>query len=170
MGGLDAGHGTTSELTVSRGGRPMFRNLIVAFAVLLLGVTAAAAQSCPEFIQKRQTLMKKSGEEAKIGTAMIKGETRFDAAQVKQIYPAFADDAKQMPTLFPYCSKTGAKTTAAPAIWQRMDDFKAAIAKFADDIKAAQDNTKDLDALKANFQAIGKNCSNSHQPFRVRPS
>jgi len=121
----------------------MFHKLIVAFAVLLLGVTSAAAQSCPEFIQKRQTLMKKSGEEAKIGTAMIKGEMPFDAAKVQEIYAAFAEDAKQMPTLFPDCSKTGAKTTAAPAIWERMDDFKAAIAKFADDIKAAQGNAKD---------------------------
>ena len=148
----------------------MFRNLIVAFAVVMLGATAAATQSCPEFIHKRQTLMKKSGEEAKIGTAMIKGETPFDAAKVQQIYAAFADDAKQMPTLFPDCSKTGAKTTAAPAIWERMDDFKAAIAKFADDIKAAQGNTKDLDALKANFQTIGKNCSSCHQTFRIRSS
>jgi cytochrome c556 len=57
----------------------MYRKLIVAFAVLLLGVTTAAAQSCPEFIKKRQTLMKKSGAEAKIGTQMIKGERPFDA-------------------------------------------------------------------------------------------
>ena len=114
--------------------------------------------------------MKKSGEEAKIGTAMIKGERPFDAAKVEEIYGAFANDAKQMPTLFPDCSKTGAKTTAAPAIWERMDDFKAAIAKFADDIKAAQGNTKDLDALKANFQTIGKNCSNCHQTFRIKTS
>ncbi len=148
----------------------MVRNLMLAFVVLLLGATAAAAQSCPEFIQKRQTLMKKSGEEAKIGTAMIKGERPFDAAKVQEIYAAFAEDAKQMPTLFPDCSKAGGKTTAAPAIWQRMDDFKAAIAKFAADIKAAQDNTKDLDALKANFQTIGKNCSNCHQTFRLRTS
>jgi len=76
-----------------------------------------------------------------------------------------------MPTLFPDCSKTGAKTTAAPAIWERMDDFKAAIAKFAVDVKAAQDNkTNDLDALKANFQTIGKNCSSCHQTFRIRTS
>jgi cytochrome c556 len=136
----------------------------------MLGVTAAAAQSCPEFIEKRQTLMKKSGAEAKTGTEMIKGERPFDAAKVQEIYAAFADDAKQMPALFPDCSKTGAKTTAAPAIWQRMDDFKAAIAKFAADIKAAQDNTKDLGALKANFQTIGKNCSSCHQTFRVRSS
>jgi len=149
----------------------MFGRFIVVFAILLLGVTAAAAQNCPEFIQKRQTLMKRSGDEAKIGTAMIKGERPFDAAKVQEIYAAFADDAKQMPTLFPDCSKAGAKTTAAPAIWERMDDFKAAIAKFAADIKAAQDNnTKDLDALKANFQTIGKNCSNCHQTFRIRTS
>ena len=149
----------------------MFGRFIVVFAILLLGVTAAAAQNCPEFIQKRQTLMKRSGDEAKIGTAMIKGERPFDAAKVQEIYAAFADDAKQMPTLFPDCSKAGAKTTAAPAIWERMDDFKAAIAKFAADIKAAQDNnTKDLDALKANFQTIGKNCSSCHQTFRIRTS
>lgn len=148
----------------------MFRNLTAVVAVLLLGVTTAAAQSCPEFIQKRQTLMKKSGEEAKIGTEMIKGEKSFDAAKVQEIYAAFAEDAKEMPTLFPDCSKSGAKTTAAPAIWERMDDFKALIAKFADDIKAAQGNTKDLDALKANFQTIGKNCSSCHQTFRIRSS
>ena len=154
----------------TNGGRPMLRKLLIVFSVLLLGVTAAAAQSCPEFIKKRQTLMKKSGEEAKLGTAMIKGEKPFDLAKVQEIYAAFADDAKQMPTLFPDCSKTGAKTTAAPAIWEKMDDFKAAIAKFTADIKAAQDNTKDLDGLKAGFQSIGKNCSNCHQTFRIKTS
>jgi Cytochrome C' len=65
------------------------------------------------FIDKRQTLMKKSGAEAKIGTEMIKGERPFDLAKVQEIYAAFAEDAKQMPTLFPDCSKTGHKTTVA---------------------------------------------------------
>jgi cytochrome c556 len=136
----------------------------------MFGVTAAAAQSCQDIIDKRQTLMKKSGAAAKIGTEMIKGERPFDMAQVQQIYAAFTEDATQMPTLFPDCSKTGNKTTAAPAIWQKMDDFKAAIAKFAADIKAAQDSTKDVDTLKANFTTIGKNCSNCHQTFRVKSS
>ena len=148
----------------------MVRRLLVVFAVVLLGVTAAAAQSCEDVIDKRQTLMKKSGAEAKIGTEMIKGERPFDMAKVQEIYAAFTDDATQMPTLFPDCSKTGHKTTAAPAIWQKTDDFKAAIAKFAADIKAAQDSTKDVDTLKANFQTIGKNCSNCHQTFRVKSS
>jgi cytochrome c556 len=148
----------------------MFRKLLVVFAALMLGATAAAAQNCQDIIDKRQTLMKKSGAEAKIGSEMIKGERPFDMAKVREIYAAFADDATQMPTLFPDCSKTGNKTTAAPAIWQKMDDFKAAIAKFAADIKAAQDSTKDVDTLKAGFQTIGKNCSNCHQTFRVKSS
>jgi cytochrome c556 len=136
----------------------------------MFGVTAAAAQSCQDIIDKRQTLMKKSGAAAKIGTEMIKGEKPFDMAQVREIYAAFTEDATQMPALFPDCSKTGNKTTAAPAIWEKTDDFKAAIAKFAADIKAAQENTKDVDTLKANFTTIGKNCSNCHQTFRVKSS
>src|SRR6266568_1863132 len=148
----------------------MFRKLLVVFAVLMLGVTAASAQSCQDIIDKRQTLMKKSGAEAKIGTEMIKGERPFDLAKVREIYASFTDDATQMPTLFPDCSKTGHKTTAAPAIWQKMDDFKAAIAKFAADIKAAQDSTKDIDTLKAGFQTIGRNCSSCHQTFRTKSS
>jgi cytochrome c556 len=148
----------------------MFRKLLVVFAVLMLGVTAAAAQSCEDVIDKRQTLMKKSGAAAKTGTEMIKGERPFNLSQVQDIYASFAEDAKQMPTLFPDCSKTGHKTTAAPAIWEKMDDFKARIAKFAADIKAAQDSTKDLDGLKAGFQTIGKNCSNCHQAFRIKSS
>src|SRR5947207_10770987 len=148
----------------------MFRKLIVVFAVLMFGVTAAAAQSCQDIIDKRQTLMKKSGAAAKVGTEMIKGERPFDLAKVREIYAAFTEDATQMPTLFPDCSKTGHKTTAAPVIWQKTDDFKAAIAKFAADVKAAQANTKDLDGLKAGFQTIGKNCSNCHQTFRIKSS
>ena len=148
----------------------MIQKLLVVFAVLLFGVTAAAAQSCQDTIDKRQTLMKRSADMAKIGSSMVKGETPFDLAKVKEIFAAFADDASQMPTLFPDCSKTGDHTTAAPAIWDKPDDFKAAMAKFSADVKAAQDNTKDLDSLKASFGTIGKDCGSCHQTFRVRPS
>ena len=148
----------------------MIQKLFVVFAVLLFGVTAAAAQSCQDIIDKRQTLMKRSADMAKIGSSMIKGETPFDLAKVKEIYAAFADDAGQMPTLFPDCSKTGDNTTAAPAVWDKPDDFKAAMAKFSADVKAAQDNTKDLDSLKANFATIGKDCGSCHQSFRIKKS
>ena len=136
----------------------------------MLGVTAASAQSCQDVIDKRQTFMKHSAAEAKIGSSMIKGETPFDLAKVQEIYATFATDAAAMPTLFPDCSKTGDHTTAGPAVWDKSADFKAAIAKFAADIKTAQNTTKDLDGLKTNFQTIGKDCGSCHQTFRVSPS
>ncbi len=148
----------------------MIQKLLLALAILVFGVAAASAQSCQDVIDKRQTLMKHSAAEAKIGSSMVKGEIPFDLAKTKEIYATFATDAGAMPTLFPDCSKTGNHTTAAPAIWDKSADFKAAIAKFAADIKTAQDTTKDLDSLKTNFQTIGKDCGSCHQTFRVRPS
>jgi cytochrome c556 len=148
----------------------MIRQLFAVFAILMIGVGAASAQSCQDVIDKRQTLMKRSADMAKVGSSMIKGDTPFDLAKAKEIFAAFAEDAGAMPTLFPDCSKTGDHTTAAPAIWDKSDDFKAAVDKFNADVKAAQDNTKDLDSLKASFQTIGKDCGSCHQTFRVRPS
>jgi cytochrome c556 len=145
----------------------MFRTMLVVLAVLLFGVTAAAAQSCQDIIDKRQAFMKRSADMAKAGSAMIKGDTPFDLAKAKQILATFAEDAAAMPTLFPDCSKTGDHTTVAPAIWDKPADFKAAQDKFATDVKAAQDNLKDLDSLKASFQTIGKDCGGCHQAFRV---
>ena len=147
----------------------MLAKSFVVFAAVV-GASAAFAQSCEDPIKARQTLMKRSGDMAKTGSAMIKGEAPYDGAKVKEIYAAFAEDASKMPTLFPPCSKTGDKTTASPAIWEKPDEFKAAVAKFAADIKAAQESTKDVATLKANFTAIGKNCSSCHETFRVKQS
>ena len=146
----------------------MFHRFLIACAVLVLGVTAASAQSCQEPIDKRLAFMKHSSEMARTGSAMVKGDIPFDMAKVKEIFAAFAADAGAMPTLFPECSKTGEHTTAASTIWDKPDDFKAAIARFSADIKAAQDNVKDVDSLKASFQAIGKDCGSCHQMFRMR--
>jgi cytochrome c556 len=148
----------------------MFRTILVALSVLVCGATAVMAQSCQDVIDKRQAFMKRSAAMAKVGSSMVKGETPFDLAKAKEILAAFAEDAAAMPNLFPDCSKTGDHTTAAPAIWQKPDDFKAAQAKFSADVKAAQDSLKDLDSLKASFQSIGKDCGACHQAFRVRPS
>ena len=60
----------------------MIRKLFAVCAILVLGVTAAAAQSCQDSIDKRQTLMKHSAEMAKTGSSMIKGETPFDLSLI----------------------------------------------------------------------------------------
>src|SRR5215469_5498973 len=146
----------------------MFRTILVVLSILVCGATTAMAQSCQDVIDKRQAFMKHSAAMAKIGSAMVKGETPFDLAKAKEILAVFAEDAAAMPNLFPDCSKTGEHTTVAPTIWEKPNDFKAAQAKFSADVKAAQDSLKDLDSLKASFQAIGKDCGSCHQVFRVR--
>ena len=148
----------------------MVRKLMAALAILAVGISAAAAQSCDDVVKTRQSLMKRSGEMGKVGASMVKGETPFDLAKVKEIFAAFAEDATSMPTLFPDCSKTVASSNAAPAIWENLDDFKKLTEKFAADVKQAQENTKDLDSLKASFAAIGKDCGGCHERFRIKKS
>jgi cytochrome c556 len=101
---------------------------------------------------------------------MLKGQTPFDLAKAKEILATFANDAGKMPTLFPDCSKTGDKSTAAPAIWDNRADFDATVTKFNADIKAAQQNTKDLATFKAGFAPIAKDCASCHERFRVKKS
>jgi cytochrome c556 len=158
------------DIRISAGERHMFRTILVVLSVLVCGATTAMAQSCQDVIDKRQAFMKRSADMAKIGASMVKGETPFDLAKAKEVLATFAEDAAAMPNLFPDCSKTGDDTTAAPAIWDKPDDFKAAQAKFSADVKAAQDSLKDLDSLKASFQNIGKDCGGCHQAFRVKKS
>jgi cytochrome c556 len=153
-----------------RGDRSMLRSLFILAAIALFGASVASAQSCDDVIAKRQDLMKGSGAAGKEASSIMKGEAPFDLAKAKEILAAFAADADAMPTLFPDCSKSGDHTTASPAIWDKADDFKAAMAKFSADVKAAQESTKDIDTFKTGVQSIGKNCSNCHQNFRVRPS
>ncbi len=147
----------------------MIRTLCVA-AAIALGVSAAAAQGCQDPINTRQSLMKRSGEMGKVGAAMVKGATPFDLAKAQEILAAFAEDASMMPSLFPECSRTGDHNNASATIWESPGDFKAAIAKFAVDVKAAQDNTKDLESFKAGFQAVGKDCGGCHEKFRLKKS
>jgi cytochrome c556 len=144
------------------------KRILLAVLVVALGASAAAAQSCDDTIKNRQALMKRSGDMAKLGASMIRGDTPFDMAKANQIFGAFQDKADKLPTLFPDCSKTGGNTHAAPAIWSKPDDFKAIIAKFGTDVKAAEANTKDADTFKASFQAVGKNCSGCHETFRTK--
>lgn len=139
-------------------------------AALGAGLAAAASPTCQDVINKRQELMKKSAAAGKTGIAMVKGETPFDLTKAKEVLAIIADDAGNMPVLFPDCSKTGEHTNAAPEIWAKPDDFKAAVDQFAADVKAAQDNTKDFDTFKAGLQAIGKDCGSCHEKFRIKQS
>jgi len=143
----------------------MLRTIWV-LAAIALGVIAVIAESDP--IAARQQLMKANGRQAKLGSNMVKGEAPFDAAKAKEIFATFIDAANKMPNLFPENSKTGKETSAAPEIWQHMDDFKARFAKLGADSKKAEESVTDLDSFKAAFRTVGQNCQECHERYRLK--
>src|SRR5947209_1698767 len=118
----------------------MYRTVLVVAAVAV-GITAVAAQQDP--IAARRALMKANGEQAKIGSAMAKGEAPFDLAKAKAVFNTYADAAGKMPGLFPDTSKTGGDTTASPKIWEDVNGFRAKFAAFERESKAAAETVKD---------------------------
>ena len=139
---------------------------VAAAAAIALGASAVLAQQNP--IEARQALMKDNGKHAKLAVAMIKGEAPFDLAKAKEILATFETAAQKMPDLFPPDSKTGHDTTAAPKIWETMDDFKARFVKFGTDVKAAEASVKDLDSFKVAMGGLGKECGGCHENYRIK--
>jgi len=142
----------------------IFRTACVALSVVL-GATAVVAQT--NAISERRNVMKDVGAAAKNGAALARGNEPYDNAKAQAVFATYAAAAAKMPSLFPDNSKTG-DTTAAPKIWEDMNGFKAAFAKFEADSKAAQASVKDLDSFKVAFGAMGKNCGSCHEVYRIK--
>jgi cytochrome c556 len=139
----------------------------LAVAAVALGVGAVMAQQDP--IAARKALMKANGQQAQLGTKMVKGEEPFDLSKAKHVFATYQDVAKAH-QLFPETSKTGGDTAALPAIWENKADFDGKLTKLATEAKAAEAATKDLDTFKAQFAEVQKNCGGCHQTYRKRQS
>ena len=147
----------------------MKRVMIVAGA-LLLGMGAVTAQQ--DVVKQAQDTMKANGR-ALGGTlsAMAKGDKPYDQAAVDAALAQLDDTAKKLPTLFPESTK-GMKPegdySASPKIWEDKAGFTAKIQSFAKVVAEAKSKIKDLDSLKANAPAIGKECGGCHETFRLK--
>ena len=140
---------------------------VLAVTALALGLSTAMAQ---DPIAARKALMKKNGDEAKVGTAFMKGEAPFDLAKAKAIFAAYSDAAAKVPALFPDTAKTGGDTAALPAIWEKKDDFNAKLKKFGEDAKDAEAKVTDEASFKTIFPAVQKNCGGCHETYRAKKS
>jgi cytochrome c556 len=145
----------------------MITRILIAAAVAAAGVTAVVAQGDP--IAARKALMKENGAQSRIAREMIEGKRPFDLAAAKKVFATFEEAANKMPALFPDNSKTG-DTRALPVIWEKRADFNAAFAKMGADAKAAAEQVKDVDSLKAAIGEVGKNCGGCHNTYRKKES
>ena len=102
---------------------------------------------------------------------MFKGEKPYDQAAVDAALAQLDDTAKKLPTMFPESIK-GLKPegdySSSPKIWEDKAGFDAKIDSFAKVVTEAKAKIKDLDSLKANFPAIGKECGGCHETFRLK--
>lgn len=145
----------------------LFRS-VVAIAAIAIGVTAAMAQQDP--IAARKALMKNMGAQSGQAAKFLKGEEPFDLTKAKALLATIAEDADKAPGLFPDTSKTGGETAALPAVWEKMDDFKAHFAKLSADAKAASASVTDEASFKTAFPNVGKNCGGCHELYRAKKS
>jgi len=146
----------------------MMKRIVLAVAVVALGVTAVVAQSDP--IATRKALMKENGKQSGVAKAMIEGKEPFDLAKAKVVLATFAAVSDKGKNLWPDNSKSGGDTASLPAIWENKADFEAKLAKLSSDAKAKDAGVKDLDSFKAAMGDIGKDCGGCHNTYRKKPT
>lgn len=141
----------------------------VLAAVLATAVILPATMATAGPIEDRKAIMKGNGRDTKMAGDMLKGVVPFDAAMANRILANYAAAAKAFPAHFPANSKTGGETEAAPAIWDKPADWKAATAKFqADTAAAAATKPGDAASFGKAFGMVTANCKSCHEGFRIK--
>jgi cytochrome c556 len=143
----------------------------VAFVVgvLLLGAGAVMAQQ--DLVKQNQDTMKANAKNLGGMIAMVKGEKPYDQATVTAALAQLDETAKKLPTMFPDSIKgmnPGGDYEVSAKIWDDKAGFKARIDSFAKVVTEAQSKITDLGTLKVNAPAIGKECGNCHETFRIK--
>jgi cytochrome c556 len=146
------------------------RTVVAVVGTLLLGVGAVVAQQ--DLVTQAQNVMKANGKNlGGVLSPMFKGEKPYDQAAVDAALTQLDDTAKKLPTLFPASVKDAkweGDFSPSPKIWEDKAGFDAKVASFAKVVSEAKAKIKDMDSLKANFPAIGKECGGCHETFRVK--
>lgn len=142
--------------------------LAAAIVAAALIVPAIAQPADP--VAMREKLMEQNGKDAKLGGQMLKGEVPFDAAKAQGIFASMHTVAGKFGNYFPPGSNT-AKSEAAPAVWEKPAEFKAALAKFEKDTAAAMAaKVTTKEAFGAQFMTVTANCKSCHEVFRIKKS
>ena len=148
------------------------KRTVVAVGALLLGVGAVMAQQ--NLVKQDQDTMKANAKNlGGVLIAMVKGEKPYDQTAVSAALAQLDETAKKLPTMFPDSVK-GAKFdgdySPSPKLWEDKAGFQAKIDSFGKVVADAKAKVKDLDSLKVVAPAIGKECGNCHETFRVKHS
>ena len=141
--------------------------ILGALAVVALGATALMAQNLAP-IKERQELMKKSDEDLKLLSKMMRGEVPYDASKVTAAYADMESTYKKVQSLFPDDSKTGENTRATPKVWENRSDFDAKLASLVKITADAKAKATSEAAFKEIHPTVIKGCDDCHADYRAR--
>ena len=116
--------------------------------------------------------MKANGDQAKIGAAMMKGETPFDLDKARKIFATFEDAAAKMPSLVPgQFEGRAAKRPPTRRFGRTWTTSRRSSPSSAPMPRMPAAKVTDLDGFKAAFGNIGKNdCGGCHEQYRIKKS
>ncbi len=150
--------------------------LMAGAALFLVGLAAGApawsAEENPEHVVRyRQMVLGSMGRHMGAISMVAKGEIPRTGDVVFHAI-AMHESAKVLKDLFPastHPSKVKRESEALPTIWDKPDDFTAALERYEGAtvklIEAAK--TADLAKIQEAFEAVGGSCGNCHDTFRV---
>ena len=154
---------------MTKGGTQMIKgifwnSLVLATIMIITFSTYVIGQDDP--ITIRQESMKQVGAASKALGSMVRGRTDYNAETAQQAFTQIRDAVAIFAENFPEGSDSG-KTDALPKIWEDMEGFQAASAKFMNEADAAIEPAgESLDSLKSSFEKVAANCKSCHMVYR----
>jgi cytochrome c556 len=147
----------------------MKKIVLVAGALAASSISALAAD---DPIAVRQALMANNGAAGAVAGAMLKGELPYSSAVGKAAIYAMNATAQAYGDFFPEGSVDAERSHAAPAIWEDMAGFQAALEEFRAASTAAveaagEDGPADAEAFGAAMGPVFDTCKGCHDDYRL---
>ena len=139
--------------------------IIVAAAVVSVALAHEGHEHATGVVRERMELMTSMGQRMLASNKRLRANKELDniANDARAIHELASKITAQFPpgsTQFP--------TAAKPAIWQEWDDFTAKAKRLeTESEKLMNANTRDGDALRAQFRAVAFACDGCHEKYRV---
>ncbi|MDA0787845.1 MAG: cytochrome c [Proteobacteria bacterium] len=136
--------------------------VLTAVLMSLVIVPIAFAENEAEY-KYREGVMKSIGGEASSIGAIMRGQVHLENLPVHA--KNLAALAKLVPGIFP-AGSGGGKSEALPSIWEKPEEFKAALNEFIDATAAFESAVNSGEGVGMAFRSVGQACKGCHDDFR----
>ena len=138
---------------------------ILAAAVVSVAFAHEGHEHATGVVRERMELMTSMGQRMLASSKRLRANKELES--ITNDARAIHELASKITAQFPPGS-TQFPTAAKPAIWQEWDDFTAKAKRLeTKSEKLMNANTRDGDALRAQFRAVAFTCDGCHEKYRV---